>query len=352
MAKRELYVAITRAKVFCTLSYAVENYNGGAMEVASIISLLEEVHFIKKSAEETEKEILVVGPEVYISQSISKEGDIISDVKKLVKDNYSGIKVSVSMLNNFFECPWKWYFRNFLRLPEPKMIHLSLGTVVHSTIEYILNNKGLPNEKEIKDQIKLQFEKEGVVEENESRRLSKDAYEAVANWVKDYYPHLEKEYKSERSVSFIDRRNFPNLQMYGKIDLTEYNPRGEICVTDFKTGSVKTKGVIEKINERGQMSDLMRQLSMYSYLLRGEKNDIKVSKSKLLFLEAPKGDKNAMYQTTVTEEQIDLLKKDIKEYNEALSSGSFVERVCNFKPYGTGSTECEYCKMAKRLFNK
>ncbi|MFA6393067.1 MAG: ATP-dependent DNA helicase [Candidatus Paceibacterota bacterium] len=351
MAKRELYVAITRAKEFCTLSYAVENYNGSVMEVASIIKDLDDLHFIKKTAEETEKELLEVGPEVYASQNIKVEGDMIEDIKKLVKDNYSGIRVSVSMLNNFFECPWKWYFRNFLRLPEVKMVHLSLGTVVHATIEYILNNKGLPNEQEIKNQINILFEKEGVVGENGLRKLSIDAYSAVKNWIDNYYSHLEKEYKSERSVSFIDRKNFPNLTMYGKIDLTEYLPSGEIYVTDFKTGSVKTKGVIEKINEEGYMSDLMRQLAMYSYLLKGERDDVKVTNSRLLFLEAEAGDKNAMYQTRVTDEQIYLLKKDIKEYDEALSSGSFVERVCNFKPYGTGSMECEYCKLTKRLFS-
>ena len=138
--------------------------------------------------------------------------------------------------------------------------------------------------------------------------------------------------------------------MYGKIDLTEYLPGGEIYVTDFKTGGVKTKGVIEKINEEGQMSDLMRQLSMYSYLLKGNNDDIKVKNSRLLFLEAEAGDRNAMYQTRVTDEQIDLLKKDIKIYDEALSGGSFVDRKCNFKPYGTGSMECEYCNLAKRLF--
>ena len=58
-----------------------------------------------------------------------------------------------------------------------------------------------------------------------------------------------------------------------------------------------------------------------------------------------------MYQTRITDEQIGLLKKDIREYDEALSSGSWVDRVCNFKPYGSKSMECEYCKIAQRLFN-
>ena len=351
MAKRELYVAITRAKEFCTLSYSVQNYNGNVMEVASIIKDLDDAHFIKKSSEETEKEILSIGPEVYVGQNQSEDSVMVEDIKKLVKDNYSGIKISVSMLNNFFECSWKWYFRNFLRLPEIKMVHLSLGTVVHSTIEYILNNKSLPNEKDIKDRIEFEFEREGVSDENNLRKLSKDAYTAVNNWVKNYYSSLEKEYKSERSISFVDKNNFPNLLMYGKLDLTEYLPNGEIYVTDFKTGSVKTKGLIEKINDSGQMSDLMRQLTMYSYLLKGGRSDIEVTNSRLLFLEAETGDKNAMYQTKITEEQIDLLKKDIKEYDDALSSGSWIERNCNFKPYGSGSMECEYCSLSKRLLS-
>jgi DNA helicase-2/ATP-dependent DNA helicase PcrA len=351
MAKRELYVAITRAKVFCTLSYADLNYNGSVMSLASIISDLEDSHFIKKTAEETEKEILDLGSEVYVAENKSKDTNTISDLQDLVRTHYTDTKVSVSMLNNFFECPFKWYFRNFLRLPEAKMVHLSLGTVVHSIIEYILKSEKLPNDTDIKVRIKFELEKEGIVDENDLRKLSNDAHGAVKNWVKNYYLHLEKEFKSERSVSFIDKKNFPNLVMYGKIDLTEYLPDGSISVTDFKTGSVKTKSVIEKISEDGYMSDLMRQLTMYSYLLSGDSGDIKVTSSKLIFLEAELGDKNAMYQTRITDEQIDLLKKDIREYDESLSSGTWIERECNFKPYGSGLSECEYCKMAKRLFS-
>lgn len=351
MAKRELYVAITRAKEFCTLSYSRENYNGSTIELASIINDLSDTHFIKKNKEETEKEILVSSPKIYISQNSNTDKDMISGLVKLVGENYFNIKVSVSMLNNFFECPWKWYFRNFLRLPEVKMVHLSLGTAVHSIIEYILKSISLPSESDIKSRIIFELEKDGVNDKNEIRKLSRDAYSAVKKWVENYYSHLEKDFRSERSVSFVDKKDFPNLQMYGKIDLTEYLPSGDVYVTDFKTGSVKTKGAIEKIDNEGKMSDLMRQLSMYSYLLKGESKENKVSNSRLLFLEAESSDKNAMYQTTITDEQIDLLKKDIKEYDESLSGGDWTNRVCNFKPYGSGSMECEYCKMAKRLFS-
>jgi len=344
-AKRELYVAITRAKEFCTLSFSTENYNGNKMELASIIKDLEDIHFVKKDSDETEKEILAQGPEIYINQNLEQDIDMINKVKKLVIENYKDIKISVSMLNNFFECPRKWYFRNFLKLPEIKPVYLALGTVVHAMIEYILKSKSLPTEKEIKLKIEEELGKEGVTKDNDLKKLSRDALTIVLNWTKNYYPNLLPDFKSERSISFVDKNNFPNLLMYGKIDLTEYQKDGDVYVTDFKTGGSKTSGAIEKIDNEGRMSDLMRQLAMYSYLLSGGSDKARVSSSKLLFLESELNDKNAMYETRITEEQIDLLKRDIKEYDETLSSGLWVERECHFKPYGSNSRECEYCKM-------
>jgi len=84
---------------------------------------------------------------------------------------------------------------------------------------------------------------------------------------------------------------------------------------------------------------------MYSYLVRGaEKKE--VTSSRLLFVEAGKKEKNALYETRISENQIDLLVRDIKEYDEALKSGEWINRECNHKGYGD-KTECEYCKMAK-----
>src|SRR5258706_8474867 len=92
IAKKELYVALTRAKEFCSISYALENYNGAQMEIAHIIRELPDIHFVKKSAEETEKEILSGGGTVYTQIKNKKENDTIKDLKKLVRENYTDRK--------------------------------------------------------------------------------------------------------------------------------------------------------------------------------------------------------------------------------------------------------------------
>ena len=349
-AKRELYVAITRARAFCTISYAEKRDDGSDLRLAEIIEDLSTHHFIKKTADESEAEILADSPLHYALKPLSanekQAGENLSDqVREFVRDRFAETKISVSMLNNFFECPWKWYFRNFLKLPETKGVSLALGSAVHSTIEYILKERSLPNADAIKTEIVRALEHEGVYDPKERARLAKDAYAAVTTWVSGFYQNLAVDRKTERSISYRDK-NFPNLSMYGKIDLTEHFPDGTIMVTDFKTGSSKTPGIIEKIDDEGRMSGLLRQLAMYSYLIRGAEGK-DVTESRLLFLEEDPKNKNALYRTHITSEAVDLLIRDISDYQNLLISGEWVSRPCGNIGYGKG--ECEYCKMAEML---
>ncbi len=346
MAKRELYVAITRAKKQCIISYANEGYTGNELSLAEIIRELPDTHFVIRSQEETEKEI--IDEDIKLFTKFAKKEKEYDDVVDLVKQHYSDTKVSVTLLNNFFECPRKWYFRNFLQLPEVKGVSLSLGSAVHSVIEYILKSPTMPSEKIIDTEIAGALMREGVSDEKELKRLSRDAMRAVGGWVKKYYPHLAKDRISERSLSFKDE-SFPHLLMYGKIDLTERFPDRSVMVTDFKTGLSKTSGVIEKRDDEGRLSSYMRQLAMYSYLVAGSEKGTRVAQSRLLFLEADVKDKNALYETSITDEEIDLLKRDISDYDRLLSSGEWVTRECHAKIFGGGNTECEYCARATTL---
>ncbi|MCX6752235.1 MAG: ATP-dependent DNA helicase [Candidatus Nomurabacteria bacterium] len=327
--KRQLYVAITRAKRFCTLSYSLHSYGGGDLELANIVSDLGE-HFEKQNAEETEKIILKNDPRAYVGKKQTENKNVtLADLQKLVAKDYEDRKVSVSLLNNFFECPWKWYFRNLLQLPEAKSVSLEFGNKVHSSIDKILKLKKIPKEKDL----------------DEITGGDKEVLKIVSRWIKNRLGEIEQKRENERSVSVSDDR-FPHLNVYGKIDLIENLNDKSVRVTDFKTGSVRKKVDIEKIDEHGRMSSYMRQLSMYSYLLKqSPKWKADVSESRLEFLEA-KNEKESIYSTLIKKEQIDLLIKDIKDYDESAKKGEWVDRPCNYNSYGK-NTECEYCKMAE-----
>jgi DNA helicase II / ATP-dependent DNA helicase PcrA len=344
-AKRELYVALTRAKEHCTISYATMRNDGGPMILAEIIADLDKKHLVHTDSVHNQELLLAHDPHVYAMKgALGPQGELLPDIAQFVRERFAETKISVSMLNNFFECPWKWYFRNFLRLPETKSTSLALGSAVHSTIEYVLKASVLPSAQDLKQFIHTALIHEGVHDEKECVRLGKDAFSAVKYWIDSYYDTLAKDRISERSVTYRDPQ-FPNLLMYGKIDLTERDG-DRIVVTDFKTGSSKTTGMIEKIDDEGRLSTYMRQLAMYSYLIRGaeEKN---VTTSRLLFLEAGEKDKNALYSTHVGSESIDLLIRDIADYQKSLETGTWTDRECNATSYG-GSV-CEYCARMERI---
>ncbi len=111
---------------------------------------------------------------------------------------------------------------------------------------------------------------------------------------------------------------------------------------------VKSKRDIEKRRDDGRMSDMLRQLAMYSYLLAGNGESRSVSASRLLFLEAPEGDKESVYETRIGAEEIALLKKDISDFDQHLQKGDWVDLPCDFKPFGS-QKECPYCALANSL---
>ncbi len=328
--KRELYVAITRAKKFLNISYPLHFYTGGDLELAHIVANLGE-HLEKQTADETEKIILKHDPKLYTeNQSTEAPNMTLLGLKKLVTKDYEDRKVSVSLLNNFFECPWKWYFRNLLQLPEAKSESLQFGTLVHDSIDKVLKLPHKPAKKEL----------EKITKGNN------EALKIISNWVENRLPHIAKNYENEKSISIHDDR-FPHLNIYGKIDLIEMLNKNDVCVTDFKTGNPRKNAEIEKIDEEGRMDGYMRQLAMYSYLLgENSKWKKKVAESVLEFVQT-KNSKESFYRTFIDKEKINLLVKDIADYDNMLKSGVWASRPCHFKSYGKQNAVCEYCKMAE-----
>ncbi|MDB4984098.1 MAG: UvrD/REP helicase, helicase / ATP-dependent helicase PcrA [Patescibacteria group bacterium] len=345
--KRQIYVAITRAKRFCTISYARKGYTGGDQSLSPIFA---DMDAVRETTTQAESIILAHDPKIY-GISISETAVATkSDIAKLVAGEYEKQRISVTHLNNFFECPWKWYFRNFIQMPEPESESLIFGSIVHSVIEEILKSRIIPDEKAIKEIISRVADNQCKNYRHLVITMTRQAIPVISSWVKNILPEFSKSYETERNVFFRDLK-FPNLSMTGKIDLTERFPDGSVIVSDFKTGSSKTKPSIEKITDEGRMSNYMRQLAMYSYLLNGAEKGTHVAESKLIFLEAKSGDKNAIYRTHITDHEIESLIKDISDFDQALKSGSWTDRPCNEKSYG-GNTECEYCKRMEMIFGK
>lgn len=339
--KRELYVAVTRAKRFCTISYARQGYTGADQQLAHIVAALPEDSFEKTVLSETEAGILRADQSLFVS---AQPAPVVYDVRELVKEHYKDHNVSVTLLNNFFECPWKWYFKNILLLPEQQNNSLHVGNIVHKNIDFVLKASTIPSAAELEQKVLDCAGIEARFDDRLTAQLVAEALPVVLNWVSVYKPTIAAQFATERPLIYRDA-DFPGLTMFGKIDLVEELGSGS-RVTDWKTGGVKTATEIEKRDEEGRMSAMLRQLAMYSYLLRS--TNATVAESRLVFLEAAKGDKHAVYMRTITAEETSALCNDIGDYMHLIESGEWVSRPCNAKLYGEGDS-CPYCAMATRF---
>ncbi|MBP7804732.1 MAG: ATP-dependent helicase [Candidatus Pacebacteria bacterium] len=346
-ARRELYVAITRAKKYCTLSFSRHTYTGGDMVEARILADLPEKLIERKALSETEAELLK-DPKLVVGRVPQKGKTTFAELSEVVKEEYSKTNVSVTLLNNFFECPWKWYFRNLLQLPELKTESLLLGSLVHTGIEYFLKNRDTESTAGLEVVLQKRLDKESITSEAFIKRVMREAKKILADFHENYLPNIGDDAQSERPVAYRDPK-FPHLSFYGMIDMTERSDDRMVSVTDFKTGSGKAKSAVEKLDEEGRLSGYKRQLAMYSFLIENAEKGTEVISSKLLFVEEKVGSKDSVYMTKITGEDIDLLKTDIADYDALLQNGEWVNRPCYAKSYGK-NTECEHCAKAKMLY--
>jgi len=346
-ARRELYVAMTRAKKHLALSYSRTGYSGGATMLATIVSDLPQDIFKKTDSAATEASIRAHDPKAYVaSDPMVPSEDVRAEIAKLVKNAYAERPVSVTHLNNFWSCPWKWYFRNFLSLPEPVTESLEFGNLVHGAIEELLT--GADSSKNgIVALIEAGLDDNYIYDDRTRERFSKDAVKVLSRFVSDWLPQLADALSEQKIRPYRDPE-FPEIEVTGKIDAIQKLSETTLAVTDFKTGKVKTAKDILKAGGSRPLSDLLRQLAMYSYLLHAEKPDQTVASSRLLFLEAEEGDPNMLYQAEIGSEQIALLREDLKEYSRLLSSGEWIGMPCDFKAFGK-QKECEYCSLAKKF---
>jgi DNA helicase-2/ATP-dependent DNA helicase PcrA len=345
-ARREVYVAVTRAKRFCALSYARASHRGSEERLAAVIEGLPGEIFLRRSAAESERLLLDGGPERFVRSARAEAPSVTrSELAKFVRESYEKKKVSVTLLNNFFECPWKWYFRSFLEVPEPLSESLEFGSVVHGAIEFLVKLNRKPSKQDIDAAILEGIMKCHIVDELKMKRMMREAEAAVKRFTDLLLPNLYERRESEKSLGHKDPAS-PQLSIYGKLDLIEMHDGDGVRVTDFKTGKTKKASEIEKIDDEGRMSTYMRQLAMYSYLVRHAfKGASEVEASRLYFVEEA-DPKKACYETCIDDEKIDLLMQDIKDYDALMKSGEWTERECNYKAH-QGEPDCPYCKKAE-----
>ncbi len=356
--RRLFYVALTRAKKQLYLSFPekiIENSQASDKFPSIFLQELKEIESKTKTTflEEDTKLELLEKAEFYLAKLMTAAPSrfFIDDEKLFLENLVKDFKLSITALNTYLRDPLEFLENNLLRIPRAKKTFMSFGTAIHAALErfYKLQKQSLvvPNLDFLLKEFDLALQKEILSPSDYADRL-----EYGNKVLRHYYDQCLQNkievFDVERSFGSSRKILLGDIQLSGKIDRIDFadKAKGLLRVFDYKTGAPKSRGGIEASSKTYQKDfserelalpetirgPYKRQLIFYKILMdldRSINPNWQVSEAVFDFIESKDKDnyKHVAHAYSISEEEVNDLKKLIKEVMQEIRSLRFLDKV-------------------------
>ena len=216
-------------------------------------------------------------------------------------------RVSPSRLSDFKQCPQLFKFRSIDRLAEPATIYQARGTTAHLALQrlYGFDAESRTPERlfdlfrEAWTEVRIDEYPDMFDSVEEERAWGIESMELLANYFSVEDP---------RSISPVDceldlLEEINDVQVRGILDRIDENERGELVVTDYKTGKAPP--------QRFALPAFFA-LKIYALLTRKHFGRAPVQ-LRLLYLNGP-----TLYSLDVDDQQLDAMERQVRALWEAI----------------------------------
>lgn len=346
--RRLFYVSVTRAKKHLFISYPKMKNEG---------SLLEPSQFV----EEIRQPMSLVLNNILLDEndkfrfSALRFGVIQKPVLEQMEKEYTdrllqNFSMNVTALNNFLDCPLRFYYNTLVKIPSAKSEAAAFGTAVHAALadftnKMMENRKIYPGKEFLLSRFCYHLNKEREIFTKESlRRFLDGGQDILSNYFNNYYdPAPKNEFiLTEYPLTKVVLDNIPlkgftdKIQFWGK----------EIAITDYKTGSfekAKRRGEFLRPGEKAEFpngGNYWRQAVFYKILVDNlPGKNWKVLYAQFDFVEPVNDDKFIIEKIPITAVDENHVKQQIREVWERIRLHDFYT--------GCGEPDCEWCNFAK-----
>jgi DNA helicase-2/ATP-dependent DNA helicase PcrA len=338
--RRLFYVALTRAKKSVTVSYAEKNIEGGALLPSQFIEEIDEVFRTRESLGHDEKKLKHTRLTAPVSHT-----RISSRIPRLEKaylqKRFHDQGLSITALNNFIECPWKYFYVNLLRIPRIQKPHQMYGTAIHEGLNVLFENirRGKKVDKKTAVQAFITSFKKFPLSKSVFDQYKEKGVKALSG----YFVRYNKSWNTNVLLEFPIGGVFSKgaIRLTGKLDKIEFLGSGnEVNVVDYKTGKHHSRNHLEGKTKSGTGNE-KRQLIFYKLLLDlFSKNRFNMTTGLIDFVEP---DERGVYhreQFVITPEDTEALSILLEEKVAEILSFSFWNTTCEKK-------DCEFCALRK-----
>jgi DNA helicase-2/ATP-dependent DNA helicase PcrA len=335
------YVALTRAKRQVTVTYSATNRDGREQLATPFIAELEaNIFTIAEDIDAIEK-LFLTHPEIEFAAPPEKAPELAD--RAFVNELFENQGLSVTALNNYLECPWQYFYRNLVRIPEAPNKHLCFGTAVHAALRDYFECLA-QGEDRGKEYLIKRFEEtlstEPIAETDYEETLEKGRV-ALAGWYTEYKGTWNPKTITERRVENVVVGDVPVNGMVDKIEFAAVvasQSNVVVDVVDYKTGEPKSRNVIEG-KTAASNGNYKRQLVFYKLLLdaQGEYN---MRSGTIDFIEPDEKGRYHRELFEVVPAELTELRETIARVADEIRTLAFWNRTCDRE-------DCAYCALRK-----
>ncbi len=336
------YVALTRAKKEIVLSYSKQGMTGKEQLASQFVDEMDPLLLERGDAGKYENELANRQEILFSAGQRSVPG--VKD-KEYLNELFRKYGLSVTALNNYLECPWKYFYCNLVRVPEAPNKHLMYGTAVHQALKDFFDRFAEADPGP--DYLVKRFEEvlaNNPIEESDYREALTKGRKYLPEYYKKYHGGWGRNFLSEFKIDGIELA--PDVKINGKIDKMEIlNSSNEVNVVDYKTGKPKSRNVIAGKTASSD-GDYKRQLVFYSLLLsRFAGRKYKMVSGEIDFIEPDAKGNFKKEPFAVSAEEVADLETVIKDTARDILDLNFWDKTCS-------DPECRYCPLRKIMKNQ
>ncbi len=345
--RRLLYVAITRAKQHATLSYARESLDGRPEEPSELLDDLDPALLQEEApAVISEEEQLPAGLRAP-SGARGESAGPSEDDRATLRATFFAQGLSPTALNNYLQCPWKYFYVNLLRIPEVENKFMLFGTAVHAALKRYADERALGRDPGI-DGLMQTFTytlERSPLSTKEAEEMHEKGRRALSAWWEEHHGSWPSEARAEVPVQAglalagkggSDNGSEEALLLRGALDRVDEMPGG-VRVIDYKTGKPKSRNELMGATKNAD-GNYYRQLTFYKLLLARTEDPRPMQEGVIEFVEPDEKGNMRTEAFAITDEEVNELETLIRTSAEEILSLSFWDSPCD-------TEECPWCAL-------
>lgn len=361
--RRLFYVACTRAKSSLNITYNNTDLSlKDQQESVFVTEFLESGIPQKIKAEIEPEQIMEIQASLFGADISDKDFEPID--KEFLNKFTENYVLSATHLDNYLDCPVKFYYRNLLQIPSAKTGPLSFGNAIHRALELFFKTmlkhpqKQYPSLEQMVQWFRFDLEKhaDSFTPEDFARTLEYGSEKVLPQLYNTFLPEWEENKHREPEKNLVDIV-VNNVPIKGKLDQLVFQDSHSVNVIDFKTGKFNSEKkktlkppVIGADPEKANFEELYggnywRQVAFYHLLINNDKfHNYKTISGEMFFVEPDAKGNFVREKIFIQPEEIKFMEHLIADVYGKIKNHEFSK--------GCGKKDCEWCNFNTYYFKK